>query len=169
MYLVYAQIRFSKVTLLVLPLHCSPPERNLRAESRLVQLVFGKETVTGCWSAGVGPLAGLPLAVLSAGQSRSGLLKACSRQWCSSLPWAQRNGTFYNPPGQWTGKSGDSGSGPVHQPETGPQLLCPGRPLCGVGSEGDTKKCGFLVLVLQIWPLLLCSGHCWLLLVIHWQ
>lgn len=46
MYLVYAQINFSNIILLVLPLCCSPPERNLRAESRFVQSVFGKETVT---------------------------------------------------------------------------------------------------------------------------
>lgn len=86
MYLVDAQISFSKILLLVLPLCCSPPERNLRAESRFVHLVFGKETVTGCWSAGSGPLAGLPQTMLSAGRSLSGSLNACNRQWCLNLP-----------------------------------------------------------------------------------
>lgn len=77
--LVYAQICFSKIILLVLPLRCSSPERNLRAESRFVQLVFGKETVTGCWSAGSGPLAGLPQAMLlqaGAAQALKGLQQA---------------------------------------------------------------------------------------------
>lgn len=141
--LVSAWSSFSKIILLVLPLCCSPPECNLRAESRFVQSEKKRWLDAGQLAQAVGKTTAEHAFW---GCSLPGLLQACTSWWCLHFPWAQDS---------WAFQSSMVVSRQVRRAWKWPSTpaednIVASLPVWltwGAGRERNTKKCPFLVLV----------------------